>query len=115
MDALERVKKLIERAVHAGTPEEEARTCALKALQLMKEHHLEVVDPKGANTSTSSTPWEEAVMRDVPMFRVMRSMTKGTCVACKTDIVRNEMIARVFGKGETHYRCRRFWLDGLSY
>lgn len=121
MDALDRVKKLVERAVHSSTPEEEARTCAVKALQLLTEHKLEIVDPNAKGKTSNTTPWEDVVMqgteawKEVPSFRVTRSMAKGKCVACKTEIPRNEMVARVFGKGDTHYRCRRYWIDGLSY
>ena len=70
-DVVARVRALLERATHASTPEEEARTSALIAARLIRQHNL-VVDvavvpapsPLPARTAPSSA-WAEVSWADL--------------------------------------------------
>jgi hypothetical protein len=39
-DPIQRARDLVSRASHPGTPEEEARSCAVQACRLIREHKL---------------------------------------------------------------------------
>lgn len=60
--AINRITALIDRAAHEGTPEEEARTCALMACKQIKQHGLAVgtlFRPNGANGYAAPPPYNE--------------------------------------------------------
>lgn len=53
-----KLEGLISRAVHEGTPIEEAKTCALIAIKLMVANKMQITLPSGAPGLGSSPPAE---------------------------------------------------------
>lgn len=114
---LQRVHALLDRASHETTPEEEARTSALIAARLIRQHGLRVVhplreekpnprvksDPKKRRSSSKEVP-EDAVGR-----RIM-ARYDGRCRGCKRAFFEGDYIVWVMNYGAWHPVC---W-DDLS-
>ena len=115
---LERVRLLLERAGHPGTPEEEARTSATLAARLIYAHGYMVSypatappppppppPPPTAAPPASSYAWKQ---RAKP-YRVITSKFSGWCKACGDSFDEGDVVAWYRGRGCTHYDCRSFW------
>jgi hypothetical protein len=110
---LEKVRALIARAL--GTSfEEEARTSALVAVRLMKEHGLELVEggrapPPRASAPVPTEPSRER--RPTPGTRAqrmhIRSRFDGWCRLCGEMFRAGDLIAWARGRGAVHARCDR--------
>ncbi len=76
-DLLDRVKKLLERAGHEATPEEEARSAGVMAARLIWAHSLVVTLPKSP------------AVADLP--HRLRTRWIAPCVWCGHDIPKGEL------------------------
>jgi hypothetical protein len=122
--SLDKVKKLVERAAHVSTPEEEARTCAITAIKMLVASGYEIVDPKetgergsGVTINPFDIVSKNGFMRVTP-FKTGIAAKQARCVACKLKIEKGAPNAFSLDKakpGETHFRCRGFWVDGFTY
>lgn len=65
-DVIGRIKSLIDRAAHEGTPEEESRSCAVIAVKLIKKHNLSVGSSKGLS------PEDELLLNMIKRERARR-------------------------------------------
>ena len=112
---LERIKALISRASHTTTPLEEARTCALMAVQLISRHSYEVIDPV-PKVEDDSDQWSETVATheswttEVYTFKLAISKSSGICVACAKPYNKGVPVAESYGKGTTHFKCKGYWI-----
>lgn len=126
-----RVLALVARASHDGTPEEEARSCAVIACKLIAEYDLlhalpapEFVIPPVASRRPPSQPPPPAAHSDSRPGRsrftkvdggkddsVLRIFSKfnGTCCACNERIEAGEQVLWKRGAGVTHDECFEYW------
>lgn len=134
---LEKIRAIVNRAVHPSTPIEEARTAALIALRMATEAGLELVPTAdraalaefrksaerfreaSARVTRNETPIDfSQVFKRRPQRRaqppagdyaVIISAYRGYCKSCRREYKEGDEIAYRRGAGATHYTCRGFW------
>jgi hypothetical protein len=126
---LQRVRKLLERAGHEGTPEEEARTAGVIAARLIYRYQISIGNeiaahsasgpassPSPPRTAPSSVP-NPAYSRDTSWVprRSVRILSRypGWCQCCYGEYFEEHYIAWVKGEGATHWDCRDYWDNGI--
>src|SRR6185295_9929478 len=94
---LERVSALVARA--SSSFEEEARTSAVIACRLIREHGLEVSLPGSVRE-----PPQEPVS-DEPEVRIIRSKFESSCLGCGGFVGIGERVSWTKGRGVSHLDC----------
>jgi hypothetical protein len=138
MDPLVRLQNLFDRAVHASTPEEEARTAAILAVRLM--HKLGLHPSKSPAPTPARTPQRDpwgpvtdswpSVAHPRPGKRGkvrkppapasngqvyvkepvrIRSNFPGICLGCGETFEGGETVWWLKSEGATHAECRGYW------
>lgn len=102
---LAKIRALMDRAV-STTFEEEARSCALIAVRLMREHHV-TIGPRdeGASRSASRSTPPPSAPDGGP--RIVFARYPGCCRACGSDINVGDEIVWRRGNGSWHLACAR--------
>lgn len=98
-DVLDRVRKLL--ALATSPFPEEARTAAVKAAQLIREHGIELHEHGAAPRPAAPT---QEPMRE---RRIIVSKYDGTCSACGEYYEAGERVAWARGRGALHVACHR--------
>jgi hypothetical protein len=113
----ERVRSLISRALHPGTPVEEARTSAVIACRLLAEHgplrpdtqpvDLESIEREAFDRGYMEGAADAKRMASppVPKRHVIASKYAGRCQSCGGAYRIGESIAWAKGEGAVHVRC----------
>lgn len=112
---LEKVRNLLVRAGHPGTPEEEARTSAAIAARMIYACGFVVELPVRTKQpppppETPPQPKPRSPPKAKP-YRVITSRWSGWCKSCGGAFEVDEAVAWIKGFGCTHYECRSFWDD----
>jgi len=137
---LKRFEALVNQAVHKDTPIELARTTAMVALRefekLRKENPNGIVfndeymiirkdsveyigpEPNPIYNDIIETIYDNIVPpmptdkeeNEVSLFQVKISSQKGKCISCGKEYNNGEIIAWSRGRGETHHRCRSYFM-----
>src|SRR6267142_5136860 len=124
---LERVRDLLSRAGHPGTPEEEARTCAVIAARLIARLKFTIIDENNTEfykTVNTGINWDDIDWVNSPekydtwqitLFRTVKAKRIELCEACGGHANIGDRIAKAIdGKGSTHYYCRDYWINGTK-
>lgn len=138
---LDRAKKLLERAGHPNTPEEEARSAAVLAARMIYEHGFLIVsseetpsvpaqpavEPRAAATAAATAAhvqriWDVVNKQSARFQRVqaglepqiMPSRYPGDCKSCGRPYAQGETVAWMPGRGVTHFDCRGYWSASAS-
>lgn len=110
---IERIKSLIDRAVHPSTTENEARTSALLAVKLIKKHELHIVEsePEIQSEQIGYPINPDDFMQEVQTFNVVINKVSAICAACKKEVRKDIPIAHNFATDEkTHFECKRYFI-----
>ena len=133
-NTIEKINALIERATHKSTPIEEARSCAMLAVSLIKQNEYIVANPHNVVTNNSGNihnnddcnyySQQEVnfdpsdFTEELKPFNTVISRSGGICKKCGKEIIANTVVAEATEftkqgfKEKTHYQCRRYFIDG---